>query len=299
MKEEFKNNGISALDGGIDSSVTSLVVDDGAKFPASGNFRIRIDTETMLCTARSGNTLTVTRGAESTTPASHSDAAQVVHLLTSGSIFQLKRDNDAWGNTSRPVLGQIIDVTGTILTTADFTWVNQGGSSVADQDGTIYYQLAHTTGLNLRILKKAYTAPLTVVAGFVPNFAMSTNSSIMAGLCFRRSSSGRLVTIAGTQEDDKHFHIRAGKYLTETSLSSNLFTHEWATSVDPFWLKIEDNNTNIILYQSHDGINWIQRFSEARATFLVGNPDEIGFFMSMDANNAIDSAATLVHWSES
>ncbi len=82
MPEQIINSAASTLNGGIDNIVTSLTVNNGAVFPPSGNFRILIDSELMLCTARSGNVLTVTRGVESTSAASHSNGAAVTHVAT-------------------------------------------------------------------------------------------------------------------------------------------------------------------------------------------------------------------------
>lgn len=87
MAEQVKNFGTTVLSGGIDASTATVVVLDGSVFPASGNFRVVVDSEIMLCTSRTGNTLTVTRGAESSTAASHLDAAPIAHILTAGSLL--------------------------------------------------------------------------------------------------------------------------------------------------------------------------------------------------------------------
>lgn len=71
--------------GGINSSVTSITVQDGssgllgyAEFPDSGDFRLQIDSEEMLVTAGEGTTTwTVTRGHNGTTAAAHSENAEI------------------------------------------------------------------------------------------------------------------------------------------------------------------------------------------------------------------------------
>lgn len=80
-----KDDWYGALDGAINSSVTSLVVDGaGAGGEPSVPFYFDIDTEALECTAVSVNTpsagkstLTVARGKLGTTAASHSDNAVV------------------------------------------------------------------------------------------------------------------------------------------------------------------------------------------------------------------------------
>lgn len=68
----------TTLDGAIDASVTTLDVADGDSFPEAP-FVVLIGTEQINVTATSddGLTWTVTRGHNSTTPASHSDGAAV------------------------------------------------------------------------------------------------------------------------------------------------------------------------------------------------------------------------------
>lgn len=89
--ELFSNAASDTLDGAINSSVTTLTLNDASSFPV-GNFRILIETELLFCTSRATNVLTVIRGIENTTAASHLDTTQVKHLLTAGSMKGL-RDN--------------------------------------------------------------------------------------------------------------------------------------------------------------------------------------------------------------
>lgn len=84
--EHFANNAVSNLAATITSAATTLTVISAASFPTPGNYRILIDSELMEVTAASGNTLTVVRGAEGTTAASHSSGASVINVVTSQSL---------------------------------------------------------------------------------------------------------------------------------------------------------------------------------------------------------------------
>jgi hypothetical protein len=89
VAEQLVNSAASTLTAAIpDAVATSCTVANGTVFPATGNFRIIIDSELLLCTARTGNTLTVTRGVEATTAASHANGAAVTHVLTKGGLDQ-------------------------------------------------------------------------------------------------------------------------------------------------------------------------------------------------------------------
>ena len=92
----FANNASSKLATGINNSVTSLVVTtgEGAKFPVvtGGNtFMVTVQDSTgayeiMSCTARTTDTLTVTRAQESTTARAFSAGATVANRFTAGTM---------------------------------------------------------------------------------------------------------------------------------------------------------------------------------------------------------------------
>ncbi len=105
MVETLSNLANSTLVSAITNVSASLVVGDGTKFPATGNFRIRIDDELILVGARSGTTLSsLTRGIESTTAAAHSAAVLVRHVLTAASVRQVITDH-TWINAQTYLKG--------------------------------------------------------------------------------------------------------------------------------------------------------------------------------------------------
>lgn len=85
-----KNRAYSTLASDISDTATSLTVasGEGARFPTE-NFHITIDNEILLCTSRSGDTFTVTRAQEDTTPAAHSAGARVELRITAKIIQDL------------------------------------------------------------------------------------------------------------------------------------------------------------------------------------------------------------------
>ena len=66
---------LTTLNGAIDNVTTSVTVADASKI--TNNLTILVDNEQMIVTGKAGNVLTVTRGANSTTPAAHLDKANV------------------------------------------------------------------------------------------------------------------------------------------------------------------------------------------------------------------------------
>ncbi len=91
---QVKNRAISTLASGINDAVTSLSVaaGEGALFPQPGSgFHITIDAEILKCTARTTDTLTVTRAQEGTAAAAHSAGAPV-QLRTTAILFSELQD---------------------------------------------------------------------------------------------------------------------------------------------------------------------------------------------------------------
>jgi hypothetical protein len=81
----------TSLNGGINSSTTTIVLTDASLFPTSGTSFIQIGSEEISYTGLSGNTLTgVTRGVRNTTAASHSNADTVTNST----------DYVAWGEAA-------------------------------------------------------------------------------------------------------------------------------------------------------------------------------------------------------
>jgi hypothetical protein len=178
--EQYANLAQDQLNGGIDNVVVSLDLDDASEFPATGNFRILIDSELLICTARTSNTLTVVRGQEGTVAASHSDNAIVTLVATAGSILavgsaihrsDVVASRPAAGLEGRlffPTAGRTIDRdNGTLWTPygptytlkepidGDFAWINQGGASV---DMSVYgfarrRRLPHRTRSRSRLFR--------------------------------------------------------------------------------------------------------------------------------------------------
>lgn len=103
-----KNNAKSTLNGSITNVATSIVVASGAAFPATGNFICTIwdkttypdpsddpNMEIVKVTARSTNTLTVTRAQESTSGVAHASGLNIELLFTKGQLDEWETEINA------------------------------------------------------------------------------------------------------------------------------------------------------------------------------------------------------------
>jgi hypothetical protein len=282
--ERLTNNALTTLNGAINNSVTTITVTTGSVLPAEGDFRIVVNDEIMLVTARSTNDLTVVRGAEGTTAASQADGAMVRMVVTAGALNQWMDDITAGYSDRYP--HRFLDDTGVTQTVSSFTWTNQSTATATDETwGGITMTAPSVASFNFRLLTQtAPTAPwkLTGHLQFGPGYTyFSTNGSMM-GICARESSSGKIQSCA-LRIGDKV----AGWQWTNPTLFSGTLGTSFDHRSDNVWVQLEDNNTNIIARCSSDGINWFELGSEARGTFPTGtNMDEVGFFCDSASANA-------------
>jgi hypothetical protein len=131
----FTNNAAASLDAGITSANTSLTVASGKGSlfpnPSSGNyFLITLQgitgtpIEIVKCTARSGDTMTIERGQEGTTPSNFVSGDQVQLRITAG-VMQATVNNIGGASAGGVIYENYTQVT------ADYTLVaGNNGMSV-------------------------------------------------------------------------------------------------------------------------------------------------------------------------
>lgn len=139
MTEQIKNFATTTLAEDLDNSETVITVTSGAVFPSSGNFRVTCESEIMLCTSISSNDLTVTRGYEGTTAATHANGTEIKHAITAGSLPQIIAEN----STTSGVAGcrvtnsttQSVGTSGPTLTFDTETFDTDGFHSTSSNTG--------------------------------------------------------------------------------------------------------------------------------------------------------------------
>jgi hypothetical protein len=184
-REQFANNASTTLASSANTSTTSLSLSDGSSFPSTGNFRLLVGTEIMLATVRSSNTVTVMRGQESTTAASHTGGDDVTHVLTSGALQQTGADNvPLWG--AMPALNTLNG-----LSASDFTVVDSSvASSLSDSAGGLVFTKPATSGLDHSVaVIISPSAPYSYIAA-IQLLIPSTSGISSGGMTLYKASSG-------------------------------------------------------------------------------------------------------------
>lgn len=293
-REQFVNNAQTALDGGINASVTTITVTDGTVFPSDGDFRARIaESEVVLVTGRSGNDLTVVRGQDGTTAASHSTGASVDVPITANAL-KTYIDDAAGGVTGRQP-SRLLDVSGNVVNAASFTGVNMGTASVADDSsGGITMTDPQTTGGNRLQVKTAPSTPYKITAKFVAGIGVRWGTAgTIFGLLFRESSTQEFMLNYYEPNDMTH----VGQYDNATTFNSFL-VGELNTDGDSTWIwqQIEDDGTDLFFRISHDGINFLEVGSPSRTAFMATGPDQVGW--SLNSRGEANKLLHLKSWIE-
>jgi hypothetical protein len=89
LREKYTNGVATTLAEVLDASETGIDVTDASSWPTSG-FRVRVEDEIMYCTSRASNTLTVVRGAEGTTAATHATGLAINHVITAQALDRIR-----------------------------------------------------------------------------------------------------------------------------------------------------------------------------------------------------------------
>lgn len=329
MAENYRNNPTTTLNGAINNSTTSVVVTSASVFSSVVDFHVIVDSEIMRVTAVVSNTLTVVRGQEGTTAASHNDLARITQILTAESLQRLGSQIHLDGSwASRPTAvyaneGQLhLPSDGFAIAKSDgsawspwgpifnftppvnsgFSWDGQGNASVdaARDEITLNSPGEGAVGLNYHVRYKSAPATPWTLTVYIRTDICDDKATLLAGILFRESSSGHFEMFEYRGTGGGQVNLRTNRMSSPTS---NALGGQIATTTNLSqmfqWLRIGDNGTNRTYEVSCDGSHWTKIFSDVpRTTALTAN--QIGFAVN-SANNATpnkDVNLTILHWKE-
>lgn len=309
-QEQIVNNAQTLLSAGIDNSQTNIPVSDGSVFPSEGDFRIVIDSELLLVTAISGNTLTAERGVEGSTAASHSSAADVKAVVSEGSFEQRLSDFQGLVHVGTTPPLRLMDGS-TVLTASSFTWTNQGTATATDRDdGAIIQEFPLETGNNFRYLYRSApgSTPYSIIIGLIPAWFHDGTTGTgypQAGIGIQNSGDSKMVT----------FNVHRSERNTSPCVQISHRTSPTAFDTSPtglvhfpfgpiHWLKFTDTGTNHEFYCSPDGSTWVLFHTQSRTVYLSNAGDRVGWggnAAGWDGTGLScgDLKAVLRHWSVS
>lgn len=327
MAQQLTNLAQSTLASSYTAGNTTITLKtgDGALFPSSGNFTVAVDeppTFFLQCTARSGDTLTVSAtGQEGTTAANRTTGTPITLVITNAvmrglfqdylltdtlanlpsagvagrvflpqnSVYSMIRDN---GSTWDYFLnGRKVNVPETAFS---FSWVNQGDATLTTTNGVAVLYGGSANGVDSRIrIKTAPATPYHIIIGYRARIDPTTNA--MAGLCFRNSSSGKLSIYTSIFQGDPSRPV-IFQLTNATSFSSTAYNPGSGTNDNTYgmsWMRIGDDGVNRKYDVSENGYTWRQLFSESNSSFFTA--DQVGYYVNGGNNNGEISVYT---WEE-
>ena len=326
--EKYANNAASTLSSAITTTATSLTVADATSFPASGNFRIKIDSELLLVTAVAGAVFTVTRGTEGTVAASHDDGADVIHLLTKGGLEARVANrfiSDLYANKpAAGVKGRLFLPTDGLFLEYDdgavwhqygpfrrfkappqtgWQWVNQGSATATFNGGALVLEdpVLDTNSPELRLLVRSlFPGATSVVAAFAYNGAASMNGPKcgIVSRCVGGTDDGNFTTWGFRLWQTSSYPFTEAIHYTSPTVAEATPSYDnrvfWPM-LRVFWVKFSWEGNYKRWYWSTDGVNWIKWAEDTYTQY--NTPSQVGIFIDpMNNNNKI--SLTLLHWEE-
>lgn len=276
-RAQFINAAETTLNGAINDSVTSVVVTDGSIYPAEGDFWVTVEDEIMKVTARSTNTLTVERGADGSTAASHADTTPIVSIITSTNIDQYLEESISWhrgGNylNEWPGRHRILDTDGNVMGISDFTRNGPSTSQVAENpDGSCIISPGAIGILSAQLMDHAMpSTPFTVTAHMVmTNPTTVGTSGNYVALGFRETTDDDYILIVARTLGNISF----GTWNSKSSFNATIDTMEWYGGANEIWMRMTNDGTDMEAFVSTNGRNWVSMGTQAVGTFL--NPNRI------------------------
>jgi len=305
-QERHVNNTYSTLDTGgspLGSGVTTVPLTDGTGFPSEGDYRVLVEAELMLVTARAGNNLTVVRGIEGTTPAEHVDGSTVRVIVTEGALEKHLSDFSPLFIPGGSLPCRIFNTGGTPVGHTGFTWFNQGGEASAEDldDGSILLTTLGGAGNQWRgKYMTPPSTPYTVTAALSILWIQNGSTYPQCGLILENSGDGKLVTLSLYSRVNAQTGIQICHMNSYTSFNSDPFDYRTAGLLsEVVWFRFGDDGVDHSFYMSVDGVKWLHLLTQSRTAWLSNGGDRIGFGHDRAGNDVYgtDHLTYLKHWS--
>ena len=276
-RAQIINAADTTLNGAINASTTSVVVTDGSIYPSEGDYWITIEDEILKVTARSTNTLTVVRGQDGTTGASHSDGSTVSAIITETNLINYIGESVSWnrhGNVQSEWAGRfrILDDTGAILGISDFTRNGPSTAQVAENpDGSCTIQPNAIGIVSMQLMERAQpSTPYTVTCHM-----LMTNPTTVG-------TSGNYVALGLKESTDDDYivilsrtlgNIAWSTWTSKSAFNATINPIEWFGGANDIWMRITNDGTTMEAFVSNNGRNWTSLGTQAVGTFL--NPTHV------------------------
>ena len=174
---------------------------------------------------------------------------------------------------------------------AKWSWVNQGGASVAFLNNKLYMTFPANTGDQWRWIKQSLpSTPYRIVARLsLGNTKLATGCRLGIGI---RDGATNHIIVAGYNFINTGMSEGVSVASTATGgPTDRLVNANRAFGTFPLFVEITDDGTNLTIRFSRDGVGWVQAYTETRAT-QVASPSDIA--IGGDVNNGSAASVDLI-----
>lgn len=339
MSEQYVNlaqsTNVALIDGVTNPVTFSVAAGDGALFPstANGNFRVTVSgtdgsgAEVMLCTSRSGDSLTCSRGTsatlESPTPTliAHSIGSVVSHDITVGAMNQIRSDISQSGSGTLPSVSKAGDLwfpsdsvsiawsNGTAwsrwgpifnLTTppavGSFTLQNGASASTVSGQDYVGIKITGPSGDLVGMSKAKLASTFTLTVGLMGATIGVTDDLFGIYLINNTGATTSTSTaIAFFRQAPNGLRISLFSGASLTFVGDYINYTDYLSTCPTLFLRIKEDASNRTYYVSPDLQNWLQVFQHAvntgettAAYGICGRTDNAASIILVDA----------IHWVE-
>lgn len=171
----------------------------------------------------------------------------------------------------------------------DWSWVNQGSASAAVAKSRVLLTVPSTTTGNIRGIFRTYPGQSTwetQITGWSNTpFFSGAGSNYYFGMARRDSGSGRIeLFVLAWIPNTATMLILCERFTNTTTYNSTVTLISLGRRMaESMYLRLADDNTNVALSWSLDGVNYTQLTSFARTAFLA-SADQIGLCIFTQQN---------------
>ena len=199
---------------------------------------------------------------------------------------------EAWATLMTPVVGGIAQRNFIDPTTYAWSWVNQGGASVAaNLPGTIFLSAPANAADDIHLRVKAVPAkPYSVIVHMEP--ALFGINYTACGVGWLESATNKFATFVNIYNGVHAMNV--SKSLTNFFLTLDYFA-AIAREASWLWVKLTDDVTNRRVYVSRNGYDWLLFHSVATNDAIT--PDRLCFWVN-PRNATYPAGITIDSWEE-
>jgi hypothetical protein len=186
------------------------------------------------------------------------------------------------------------------------TWLNQGTATVDTTNGSLYILVPSAATRTLRAREETYGSGNKKVTAYLTMDIdqATTQTDTFVGLEFRQNqgvNSGRIVQFGIYQADVNgllkfviQHNTASGNTFGSTVQTNNIY-FGYNGVFKGIWMRIYDDNTNLVCDLSVDGQHWRTCYTEGRASYLTAPPDVYGAFVSIGTSSNGKTVGGLFH----